>query len=191
MAAPVAKAALALAAITAAALALVLTLHAFTADTIRAHRAAHATAQLRAILAAADYAGALPAALPADRALPAAQLLALYPAYQRGKLIAVVAHAAATDGYNGSIELLLATRRGQRRPLLRVLQHRETAGIADFLAADADRAFDGVSGATITATALLRAEEQLRGWLQNCINWQARHSNSAAAATSDLLQPGC
>ena len=144
----IARAALALAAITAAALALVLTLHAWMAADIRANQLAHETRQLRALMqrAAPDVDVGLPPPHALTQTLSHSRLHAVYPVAkggggeggegggEGGALTAVLVRADVPDGYNGTIALLLAVRRDDKAgaPLLGIVRHRETAGIADF-----------------------------------------------------------
>ena len=61
----------------------------------------------------------------------------------------------------------LSTRQGLHD--LRIAQHRETPGIADFLNDETGgrRALDGVSGATISAAAIRLASQEVGLWIKN------------------------
>lgn len=124
--------------------------------------------QMQAVLSDIPYDTVLPPpALQPDATLPDTQIRALYPVYHRQRLSALVVHAVAQDGYNGDITLLLAYRSGTTHPAaLRVLDHRETAGLADFLGEAPQQAFDGVSGATISAAAVTRSADAVGQWLE-------------------------
>ena len=87
--------------------------------------------------------------------LPAAKVIRLWRVWLADDIVAVVAQADARYGYGGDISLIIAfTRQGLHD--LRIAQHRETPGIADFLNDETGgrRALDGVSGATISAAAI-------------------------------------
>lgn len=110
----------------------------------------------------------LEVALPAVRIQ---QLSAVHNAKQ-AEPVAVLLRAVASEGYAGEIHFLLLKIRGQKLPLLRVVEHRETPGIADFLTTTPAKIYDGISGATITRNALLRAVREAEQWLVRCWQWQ-------------------
>lgn len=119
-----------------------------------------------------DEVTALPAA--AQAALPSARISGLSAVWQDGRVVALIIDATALRGYGGEIEFLLALRRGKlgALPSLRVLRHRETPGIADFLTTErVSEVFDGVSGATISSTALSQAAAEISDWAADCFDW--------------------
>ena len=120
-------------------------------------------------------------ALAPDR-LGSAEPLPVYRARREGRPAAAVLTAVAPDGYNGPIRLLVAVRRDATVAGVRVVSHRETPGLGDFIEADksdwiqqfAGRslgdpplaawrvrkdggAFDQITGATVTPRAVVRA----------------------------------
>ena len=92
--------------------------------------------------------------------LPAATVRKLWRVTQAEDVVAVVVFADAKNGYNGIISVMMSfTAKGLHD--LRVVHHRETPGVADFLN-DGDRSMvDGVSGATISTAALGGAARDL------------------------------
>ena len=105
-----------------------------------------------------------------------------YRARRNGDPVAVILPVTAPDGYSGPIELLVAIRADGSVAGVRVLNHRETPGLGDAIESDRsdwlegfdDRSlgdppreewtvaqrggkFDGISGATITARAVVQA----------------------------------
>ncbi len=135
-------------------------------DTISAARESYVLLLARETLADAGYENAHFdfAARGAD--LPAARVLAAACARKKnGKPAAVVARAIAKNGYGGEMEFIAAFAEGGAFGA-RVVRHRETPGIADFLQkpGGAKKALDGVSGATITSDALARAVGDLEKW---------------------------
>jgi Na+-translocating ferredoxin:NAD+ oxidoreductase subunit G len=73
------------------------------------------------------------------RPLPAATLLGLrrpgllYPASQGGQVNAVVLEAVAPDGYSGEIRLLVGILADGRVAGVRVVAHKETPGLGDYI----------------------------------------------------------
>lgn len=92
--------------------------------------------------------------IPDARPLPANPLLGLkrpglaYPASMGGKVNAVVMEAVAPDGYNGEIRLLIGILADGRVAGVRVVAHKETPGLGDYiniLRSSWIREFDGRS----------------------------------------------
>ena len=178
----------------AAALLLLLALHGLVAEKIQREEQRYRTEAMRALLTTTAHNTPLPPPLPLSRQLAHSRLIALYPIYAGKRQTALLIQAVAEDGYNGAIELLFAYYRQQpaattQTPPLRVLRHRETAGITDFLTRQqAERAYDGVSGATISATAIRRAAASVGDWVRACLRWSEAQRQQPAA---DYLIQGC
>lgn len=145
----------------------VLLLSHLASPTIASHHRAHITAQTRAILATIPHDLPLPPLQPTDHSLPTAHINATATVTHRGRHTATLIRAT-TNGYNGDITILLAYRHPIQKslpPALRILSHTETPGITHFLKKTPARAYDGVTGATITATAITRATQEITTWL--------------------------
>ena len=109
----------------------------------------------------------------------------IYVAKQNGKFVAVVLEAIAHDGYSGDIKLLIAIRADGSVGGVRVVAHRETPGLGDYIdithsqwieqfkakslhqpslerwrVRKDDGEFDYVTGATITPRAVVKAVRQ-------------------------------
>ena len=156
------------------ALAVLSVLYALLADDIRASQHEYETAQLHTLLTAVAPAATLPPPLTLAATLPTSNLQRLYPLYQDGKLVAAILQVWTASGYNGDISLLMAHRRNDEKMLLRVLQHRETPGITEFLNAAPEQAYDGVSGATISANTIRQTAAEVQTWVKDCMHWAAR-----------------
>jgi electron transport complex protein RnfG len=83
-----------------------------------------------------------------DSALGTGQAVTVYRARRHGQPVAAVLSPVAPDGYNGAIKLLVAIRADGTLAGVRVIGHRETPGLGDFI--DADKSgwilgFDGRS----------------------------------------------
>ena len=98
---------------------------------------------------------------------PPPLILAVWRAEQNGRA-AALAVRAQTRGYGGMIVFIAAFGENGKRLQTRIVRHRETPGIADFLSAPdgGEKAIDGVSGATITSTAVSAAVQQIGAWLR-------------------------
>ena len=119
---------------------------------------------------------------------------------RNGEPVAVLLPAVAPDGYNGALRLLVAIDAQGRLIGVRVLEHRETPGLGDFVeerrsdwirqfdgrslgAPPASRwqvnkdggAFDQYTGATITSRAVTRAA-------RNALEYFERHRDQLLAA---------
>lgn len=152
---------------------------------------------LAEVLPADDYDNDLLAdaiTLPPLPALGRAEPTRLYRARRAGQPAALVLEAAAPDGYSGEIRLLLAVRADGRLAAVRVIMHKETPGLGDYIDPKKDRnkarpwiaqfdrrgfadtpreqwrvkkdggSFDQRSGATITARAVTQATARALAW---------------------------
>ncbi len=120
--------------------------------------------------------------LPASELLGTADVTTAYRARLKGEPAAVVLEAIAPDGYSGKIWLVLAVRADGKLAGVRVVAHKETPGLGDYIElpkspwikgfdgksraeyADADwkvkkdgGKFDYMAGATITPRAVVKA----------------------------------
>lgn len=97
-----------------------------------------------------------------------------YQYYQEGKLAGYIRTVTTAEGYNGDIDLLVATDAGSRVVSVRVIRHQETPGLGDVIDGDWIRTFDNrgadtrwdlapqgdfdaITGATITSRAVVNA----------------------------------
>jgi electron transport complex protein RnfG len=117
---------------------------------------------------------------PAD--LGSKKPVPVYRARQGGEPVAVIIAAEAPDGYSGTIKLLVAIRYNGELAGIRVVSHKETPGLGDYIEAERSGwikqfdgrsltnpdeklwqvkkdggAFDSNSGATITPRAVVKA----------------------------------
>ncbi len=129
-----------------------------------------------------------------------------YPASRHGETTAVVLEAIAPDGYSGEIKLLVGIHADGRIAGVRVVAHRETPGLGDYIeitknpwirqfegkslsnpAADNWRVkkdggrFDYLAGATITPRAVVKA-------VRNALDYFDRHQSELLAATAKETQ---
>ena len=132
--------------------------------------------------------------LPPQNALANTAPTTLYRARRAGEPVAVVFEAAANDGYSGRIDLLMAVGVDGRVIALRVIQHKETPGLGDYIDPRKDRNkarpwitqftakgfdevpqprwqvrkdggdFEQMNGATISARAVTRARGRALAW---------------------------
>ena len=77
----------------------------------------------------------------------------------------LIIRGAAKQGYGGGIEFVMSFI-GENIGGIRIIRHRETPGIADFLDSrdGGKKALDGIAGATITAAAMTKAVAEMRKW---------------------------
>jgi len=170
---------------------------------IEASRRAQLLAQLTAVLGDVDYDNDPlqdvievrdPELLGTDEPLTAHRVR------RGGEPVAALLNAVAPDGYAGAIHLLIAIDVQGRVLGVRVLDHRETPGLGDFIEerrSDWIHGFDGRSldqpppgrwqvrkdggdfdqftGATVTPRAVVRA-------VSNALTWFARHGDELFAA---------
>ncbi|MGI9211954.1 MAG: RnfABCDGE type electron transport complex subunit G [Methylococcaceae bacterium] len=113
----------------------------------------------------------------------------VYPVIQGNTLVALLAEEVAPDGYNGTIKLLIGINMEGRLLGVRVMSHRETPGLGDWI--DEDKSnwirqfaglslddpkrwavkrdggdFDQFAGATITPRAVVKAVRNTLLWLK-------------------------
>jgi len=176
-----------LAAFTVAFTALMAGAYLLTRDTVLRNEAEARASQIRAVLPAGSFDNDL---LADSRALPKADSVKLgasdgahvYLARKGGQTVAAVLEAVAPDGYAGQIKLLVAVAQDGRALGVRVVTHKETPGLGDYIdAAKSDwihqfdgkslsapplerwkvkkdgGAFDSTAGATISPRAVVRA----------------------------------
>ncbi len=209
--AAIAAAVLAIAAI--AAVGTVALVHDRAAPQIEASRRAQLLAQLTTVLGDVDYDNDPlqdviqvrdPELLGTDEPLTAHRVR------RGGEPVAALLNAVAPDGYAGAIHLLIAIDVQGRVLGVRVLDHRETPGLGDFIEerrSDWIHGFDGRSlgqpptgrwqvrkdggdfdqftGATVTPRAVVRA-------VRDALTWFARHRDelfAAPAATGTPANP--
>jgi electron transport complex protein RnfG len=169
---------------------------------IEASRRAQQLAQLTAVLGGLAYdndplADMLPAHDP--ELLGTSETLTVHRARRGGAPVAVLVNVVAPDGYAGAIRLLVAIDIHGRVLGVRVLEHRETPGLGDFIEArrsDWIHGFDGRSlgappaarwqvrkdggdfdqftGATVTPRAVVRA-------VRNGLTYFERHRDQLLA----------
>lgn len=99
---------------------------------------------------------------------PTATINVVWKAVYKNQLTAVVVKAVA-QGYGGDIIFIIAYNLRGERLGARIVQHRETPGIGDFLHSrgGALRAIDGVSSATITSNAVADAAADIADWVRD------------------------
>jgi electron transport complex protein RnfG len=161
--------------------------HEATREPIRASVEARRLELISQVLPPEDYDNALlqdSVTLPALQALGVREPVMLYRARRAGVPVALVFEAEAPDGYSGAIRLLMAVRADGRLAGVRVIAHKETPGLGDYIDPAKDRAqpawitqferrdiraadswtvrkdggdFDYRTGATISARAVIRA----------------------------------
>ena len=206
--AAIAAAVLSIAAITA--VGLVAVVHDRAEPQIEASRRAQLLAQLTAVLGDVAYDNDPlqdviqvrdPELLGTDEPLTAHRVR------RGGQPVAALLNAVAPDGYAGAIHLLIAIDVHGRLLGVRVLDHRETPGLGDFIEerrSDWIHGFDGRSlgqpapgrwqvrkdggdfdqftGATVTPRAVVRA-------VRNALTWFARHRDELFAAPAATGTP--
>ncbi|MBL8397589.1 MAG: electron transport complex subunit RsxG [Candidatus Accumulibacter sp.] len=99
-----------------------------------------------------------PITLPASPALGTDDSMLAYRASRAGQVSALVFEAVAPDGYSGKIRLLLAVAADGTLLGVRVIQHKETPGLGDYIEPRKDknkerpwiRQFDRLSLATVS-----------------------------------------
>jgi electron transport complex protein RnfG len=177
---------------------------------IEASRRAQQLAQLTAVLGGLAYdndplADMLQVHDP--ELLGTSEMLTVHRARRSGAPIAVLLNVVAPDGYAGAIRLLVAIDAHGRVLGVRVLEHRETPGLGDFIEArrsDWIRSFDGRSigappaarwqvrkdggdfdqftGATVTPRAVVRA-------VRNGLTYFERHRDQLLAPPAAPATP--
>ncbi|MDD2744606.1 MAG: electron transport complex subunit RsxG [Rhodocyclaceae bacterium] len=77
--------------------------------------------------------------LPATKELGLAEASIVYRARKNGEPVAVVFEAVAPDGYAGKIKLLIALRSSGQVAGVRVITHKETPGLGDYIEPKKDK----------------------------------------------------
>lgn len=169
------------------ALGLVVTLHEWTREGIAANEQAELFSQMAALLPADSFDNALLTDVTAvvDARLGTKQPVPVYRLRKAGQPVAVVISPTATDGYNGSISLLVAIKADGVLAGVRVIRHRETPGLGDAIETSKSNwirqmngrslehppparwqvrrdggDFDQLAGATITSRAVIKSVRQ-------------------------------
>ena len=173
------RAALILCVAAAAAIAVLLALRHLARDAIEQNQRAFAAAQIEAAAGGANFDSISPridlrALADSDSAaLRALGARAVYAGRRDGAIEFLVFEIAA-DGYGGAIEFLAGFDRAGRLLDIRVLRHRETPGLGDFIDGNGARqSIDGVSGATITAGAVAQPTRQIGAFLRDNADFAA------------------
>ena len=179
------RAGLILAAIAAVCTTLVALTYALTEARIAANEQAWLERSLKPALAGVSYDNNLTESaltIPAPHELPGIEAALVYRAYNQGSPVAALFVVSATDGYAGPIRLLIGVDDTGTVTAARVLKHRETPGLGDFIDSaksnwidqferkslvNPDRAlwalrrddgeFDQVTGASVTSRAVVKA----------------------------------
>lgn len=129
------------------------------------------------------------ASLPPQQELGTTEATPIYRAFKDGKPSAIVLEAIAPDGYAGKIKLLIAIRENGEVSGVRVVLHKETPGLGDYIEIAKSQwikvfdgtslekypskdwkvkkdggQFDSVAGATITPRAVVKAVHKALGY---------------------------
>lgn len=129
-------------------------------------------------------------------ALGSAEPLEIYTAYKNEQAAAIVLEVVAPDGYSGQIKLLLGLHVDGTIIAARVIEHKETPGLGDgielrksnwihqfenlstassmpshWALKNRGGEFDGLTGATITSSAVVRA-------IHRALNWYDAHRDT-------------
>lgn len=91
------------------------------------------------------------------------------PILKNAAVVGWLVKATSKKGYNAPIEFFMLQPIA-RPPIIHILNHQETPGITDFLNNPPVRVYDGVSGATITADALLLSIADIKKFMQRCLS---------------------
>jgi len=113
------------------------------------------------VLPRAEYDNALlqdAVTLPPTPELGLSEASKLYVARKAGQAVGAIFEAIAPDGYSGKIRLLVAIRADGRVAGVRVIQHKETPGLGDYIEVRKDKNkarpwITQFSGMTLTGTA--------------------------------------
>lgn len=163
--------------------------HLATRDRIATEQQRQALATLNQLVPEADYDNALMEDRFRTRISGLKALSTLYRARRDGEPVALLADVVAPDGYSGDIRLLVGVAPDGEVIGVRVLNHRETPGLGDEIELRrsdwtrqfggkslgspprdqwaADRrggAFDTLSSATITSSAVIQAVKNVLAW---------------------------
>jgi Na+-translocating ferredoxin:NAD+ oxidoreductase subunit G len=133
---------------------LVAFVHGFTRDRIAANAHARALARFDEVLAGRIYDNDLLADTvtihdPESRTPDAA--IVVHRARRNGSVVVVVMEQVATDGYSGPIRVLVAIEPAGTVHAARVLQHRETPGLGDFIDASKSDWISSFQGRSLQA----------------------------------------
>lgn len=94
----------------------------------------------------------------------------LTPVLKQSSIRAWLIHVTAKNGYSGDIEFFMVQEDNTSFPALRILRHKETPGITNFLNDNrVTLIYDGVSGATITSTGINQSVNDVIVWINQCI----------------------
>ncbi|MDR3409803.1 MAG: electron transport complex subunit RsxG [Formivibrio sp.] len=167
-----------------------------TAESVHKNEEAARTLLIAQTLPAGSYdnnllASSIALTLEQSRRLGNDEVTQVYQAKQGGKTVAAVLEAVAPDGYAGKIKLLVAVGSDGRTLGVRVVSHKETPGLGDYIdaaksdwilqfdgkslsAPPADRwkvkkdggAFDSNAGATISPRAMVKAVKNTLEFVQ-------------------------
>ena len=182
---PAWRAGLILATLAAICTALVAATHRVTAPRIAANEQAYLEQRLEPVLAGIDYEGPLSTStniLQPPHGLPGSQPVSVYRVYADDAPVAALFVVTPKDGYAGPISLLIGVSATGELTGVRVLSHRETAGlgdqieesksdwilqfaglslayppVADWAIRSDGGAFDQMTGASITSRAVVKA----------------------------------
>ena len=117
-------------------------------------------------------------------------VLELWQAELNGKTAAIVVRGSV-DGYSGEIIFVAAFNINGVRIQSRIARHVETPGIGDFLSAPdgGERAIQGVSGATITSTAVASGVREIGEWIKTrCAGGVCNFQNNNQNDNSEELK---
>ncbi|WP_028456059.1 electron transport complex subunit RsxG [Chitinilyticum litopenaei] len=169
--------------------------YAVTRDIVQRNELAAKTAQLAQVLPAGSYDNELLAAAQTLAAADCQRLnveagCQLYLAQKQGRAVAAVVETVAPDGYSGKIRLLVGVNRDGVVQGVRVIAHKETPGLGDYI--DAAKSawseqfsgkslsdpldagwkvkkdggqFDYLAGATISPRAVVKAVHNVLGFV--------------------------
>ena len=196
--------------------AMMATVYRATQAPIAASTAQERLRRINEVLAPAEYDNDLlrdALAIPPEPALGLARGSEVLRARARGQPVALIFEAIAPDGYSGAIRLLVGVRADGRLSGVRVLEHKETPGLGDYIDPARDRRrgrpwidqfvgashaelgdagfrvrkdggqFDAVAGATVTARAVTVAVGRAAAWAD------AHRAELFAATSSGTERP--
>jgi electron transport complex protein RnfG len=131
--------------------------------------------------------------LPPTAELGLTEATTVYRARKAGQPAALVIEAIAPDGYSGKIRLVLAVNADGSVSGVRVIAHKETPGLGDYIEPKKDRKrakpwimqfawkvkkdggeFDANAGATVTPRAVVKA-------IKGALSWVAAHRDAMYA----------
>lgn len=186
-----------------------------TKSTLEASAAAETLAKIQEVLPASLYDNALLAdKLILNDASPFGQKesAVIYRARLKGKPSAVVAEVIAPDGYAGKIRFIMAVSVEQKLLGIRVVEHKETPGLGDYIEPRKDKnrqhpwigqfanlalepldnaawhvkkdggQFDYRTGATVTPRAIIKATNKAQDYIRN--HWEGLFISAKPAGTT-------